>query len=154
MFPNQAKEYIPLAPNRRWVSYITYITIWIDDTHYAFCYLLLILNAYTKEIVGWCVGLTLDTVYPLVALDIALERIKDISKEELDLTHNSDRGCQYASLKYIGKLQSIKISTKISCKTCRNKQKYDKDTSFSLLFSSIERKIWQIVNIIRKFSAM
>lgn len=91
----------------------------IDDIHYAFCYLPLILDAYTKEIVGWCVGLTLDTVYPLIALDMALERIKDISKEKLDLTHHSDRRCQYASSKYIGKLQSIKISTKFLVKRAK-----------------------------------
>ena len=112
VFPNLVKDYIPLAPNRLWVSDITYITIWIDDTHYVFCYLSLILDAYTKEIVGWCVGPTLDTVYPLAALDMALERIKDIPREEIDLTHHSDRGCQYASSKYIGKLlgYGIKIS--------------------------------------------
>ena len=116
VFPNLVKDYIPLAPNRLWVSDITYITIWIDDTHYVFCYLSLILDAYTKEIVGWCVGPTLDTVYPLVALDMALERIKKIPKEEIDLTHHSDRGCQYASSKYIAKLQSYGI--KISMTDC------------------------------------
>ena len=116
VFPNLVKDYIPLAPNRLWVSDITYITIWIDDTHYIFCYLSLILDAYTKEIVGWCVGPTLDTTYPLIALDMALERIRDISKEEVDLTHHSDRGCQYASSKYISKLQTYGI--KISMTEC------------------------------------
>ena len=116
VFPNLIKEYIPLAPNRLWVSDITYIMIWVDDTHYVFCYLSLILDAYTKEIVGWCVGPTLDTVYPLKALDMALERIKDIPKVEIDLTHHSDRGCQYASSMYVSKLHSLGI--KISMTEC------------------------------------
>ena len=56
VFPNLIKDYIPLAPNRLWVSDITYITIWIDAEHYHFCYLSLILDAYSEEIVGWSVG--------------------------------------------------------------------------------------------------
>lgn len=105
VYPNLIKDYIPLAPNKLWVSDITYITIWLDDTHYAFCYLSLILDAYTKEIVGWSVGPTLTTEYPLKALDMALTRIKDVPLENMELIHHSDRGCQYASSQYICKLQ-------------------------------------------------
>lgn len=112
LYPNLVKEYIPLAPNRLWVSDITYIVIWLDAEHYVFCYLSLILDAYSKEIVGWSVGETLDTRYPLEALGMALERIAGIDKEQIDLIHHSDRGCQYASSKYIQKLQEhgIRIS--------------------------------------------
>ena len=91
VFPNLVKDYIPLSPNRLWVSDITYITIWSDERHYVFCYLSLILDAYTKEIIGWSVGPTLNTRYLLVALQMALERIKDIPKADIDLTHHSDR---------------------------------------------------------------
>ena len=52
VFPNLIKDYIPLAPDRLWVSDITYITIWCDAEHYRFCYLSLILDAYSEEIVG------------------------------------------------------------------------------------------------------
>lgn len=116
VFPNLVRGYIPLAPNRLWVSDITYITTWVDNTHYVFCYLSLILDAYTKEIVGWCVGPTLDTEYSLRALDMALERIKNIPIEDVNLTHHSDRGCQYASSKYINKLQGFGV--KISMTEC------------------------------------
>ena len=61
-------------------------------------------------------GPTLDTVYPLVALDMALERIKDIPKGEIDLTHHSDRGCQYASSMYVSRLQAYGV--KISMTEC------------------------------------
>lgn len=112
VFPNLVKDFIPLAPNTLWVSDITYIPIWVDDTHYAFCYLSIVLDAYTKEIAGWCVGPTLDTEYPLRALDMALERVKDVPPEKLNLIHHSDRGCQYASAKYVARLQAhgIRIS--------------------------------------------
>ena len=112
VFPNLIKDYIPLAPNRLWVSDITYITIWIDAEHYHFCYLSLILDAYSEEIVGWSVGETLDTAYPIKALEMALGRIASAAKEEVELIHHSDRGCQYASARYIAVLREhgIRIS--------------------------------------------
>ena len=91
-YPNLIKDFIPTAP-------ITYIIIWLDASHYIFCYLSLILDAYTEEIVGWSVGPTLETTYPLEALKIALRRID--GKNDITLIHHSDRGCQYASSDYI-----------------------------------------------------
>lgn len=112
VFPNLVKDYIPQASNRLWVSDITYITIWSDAVHYDFCYLSLILDAYSEEIVGWCVGETLDTIYPIRALEMALSRIDGIDKEHVQLIHHSDRGCQYASAKYVAILREhgIQIS--------------------------------------------
>ena len=52
-FPNIIKDFIPTSPNQLWVSDITYITIWLDEYTYIFCYLSLILDAYTEEIIGW-----------------------------------------------------------------------------------------------------
>ena len=67
-YPNLVKDLIPTGPNQLWVSDITYIIIWMDASHYIFCYLSLILDAYTEEIIGWSVGPTLETIYPLNAL--------------------------------------------------------------------------------------
>ena len=112
VYPNLVKDFIPTAPNQLWVSDITYIPIWLDDTRYSFCYLSMILDAYTEEIVGWAIGPTLDTEYPLRALQKALERIENIDKETLTLIHHSDRGVQYASGRYVELLQKhgIRIS--------------------------------------------
>lgn len=112
VYPNLVKEFIPLAPNQMWVSDITYIPIWADDEHYIFCYLSLILDAYTEEVVGWHVGETLETEHPIEALMIALKRLDGVSKENISLIHHSDRGCQYASAKYVGILRNhgIRIS--------------------------------------------
>lgn len=109
-YPNIVKDLIPTKANQLWVSDITYITVWVDEYHYSFCYLSLILDAYTEEIVGWSVGPTLETVYPVEALKMALKRIDGI--KEINLTHHSDRGCQYASSEYVRLLekQHIKIS--------------------------------------------
>ena len=106
-YPNLVKEYIPLAPNQLWVSDITYIAIWIDEDNYDFCYLSLILDAYTEEIVGYSVGPTLKTIYPMEALEMALHRLND--GDGKNLIHHSDRGVQYASSDYIDRLKSRDI---------------------------------------------
>ena len=67
-YPNLIKDYIPTGANQLWVSDITYMIIMENASHYHFCYLSLILDAYTEEIVGWSVGPTLDTTYPMEAL--------------------------------------------------------------------------------------
>ena len=105
-FPNLIKELIPTRPNQLWVSDITYIPIWVDDNTYIFCYLSLILDAYTEEIIGWSIGPTLETSYPLEALEMALKRLDGIEK------HHSDRGVQYASSEYVRILRGrgIRIS--------------------------------------------
>ena len=101
VYPNLIKEFIPTAPNQLWVSDITYIPIWLDSGSHSFCYLSLVLDAYTEEIVGWCVGPTLDTEYPIHALHMALMRLRDIPKEDIVLIHHSDRGLQYSSKRYV-----------------------------------------------------
>jgi putative transposase len=106
-YPNLVKDFIPTAANQLWVSDITYIVILDSNTHYHFCYLSLILDAFTEEIVGWNVGPTLDTQYPMEALRMALQRLE--RKEDIHLIHHSDRGCQYASNEYIKELKSHNI---------------------------------------------
>ena len=108
-YPNLIKDYIPTAANQLWVSDITYIVIMDDDYHYHFCYLSMILDAYTEEIVGWSVGPTLDTEYPIEALMMALKRIEG---KDVNLIHHSDRGCQYASREYVNTLRQhgIRVS--------------------------------------------
>ncbi len=106
-YPNIVKDFIPTAANQLWVSDITYIVIMDSDTHYHFCYLSLILDAFTEEIIGWSVGPTLDTQYPIISLRMALKRIE--GKDDIRLIHHSDRGCQYASNDYVKELHSRKI---------------------------------------------
>ena len=107
-YPNIVKNFIPTGPNQLWVSDITYIAIWVDAFHYIFCYLSIVLDAYTEEIVGWSVGPTLETIYPLKALKMALKRLE--RKVEVNLIHHSDRGIQYASSEYVDLLNRNHIS--------------------------------------------
>lgn len=110
LYPNLIYDYIPLAINQLWVCDITYIQIWLNNKTYSFAYLSIVMDAYSHEIIGWAIGPTLETQYPIIALNMALKRIK---KDEIKtLIHHSDRGIQYASNEYVNLLQKyhIKIS--------------------------------------------
>ena len=111
-YPNLVKELIPLRPNQLWVSDITYMVIYLNahTGEYDFCYLSLVTDCYTKEIIGWCVGETLETKFAIEALNMALSRLNGNPAE--GLIHHSDRGVQYASYDYtkLLKKHNIKIS--------------------------------------------
>lgn len=109
LYPNIVKDLIPVRPSHVWVSDITYIPIRIrgNDDEYVFCYLSLLTDYYTKQILGWSVGETLETKYPMEALRMALESLDGIVPD--GLIHHSDRGVQYASHEYTGLLKSLNI---------------------------------------------
>lgn len=98
-YPNLIKDIIPYGPNQIWVSDITYV-----ETEEGVCYLSLITDAYSHKIVGWDVGPTLETEYPLKALKKALDTIDEDTAQ--NLIHHSDRGCQYCSTAYVDLLKS------------------------------------------------
>lgn len=89
-YPNQAKSYIPPQINRHRGSDITYIPIYISEGKHIFCYLSLILDAYSKEIVGWAVGETLETGHCIHALRMALKRVDDTSGKHSFITLTED----------------------------------------------------------------
>lgn len=109
LYPNLVKNVIPDHPNQVWVSDITYIPIYIEmqDGTYEFCYLSLITDCYTKEIVGWSVGDSLETKFPMEALMKAMQRFQ--GKVPEGLIHHSDRGVQYASYAYTAVLREANI---------------------------------------------
>lgn len=110
VFPNLVYSFIPTAVNQMWVSDITYIPIWLNDTEYVFCYLSLVMDAYSHEIIGWAVGPTLESSYTCDALEMALGRLEGMDPELIKrLIHHSDRGVQYASAEYVKKLQDLHI---------------------------------------------
>lgn len=109
LYPNLVKDLIPVRGCELMVSDITYIPLWVNPQtgEYVFCYLSLVTDYYTKEIIGYSVGESLDTQYPLEALEMALKHYagKDLS----GLIHHSDRGVQYASYAYTARLKDCKI---------------------------------------------
>lgn len=65
-YPDLTRELIPESVNRLWVSDITYIPFWTfrKGAVYDFCYLSLVTDCYSKEIIGYSVGATLLAALP------------------------------------------------------------------------------------------
>ena len=101
VYPDLVRTLLVTRPNQVWVSDITYVR-----TDEGFCYLSIITDAYTHEVVGWFVGPTLESIYTLEALKMACKRLEGTN---IKLIHHSDRGCQYASLLYTAYLKGLKI---------------------------------------------
>lgn len=100
---NLVKGYVPDAPNRLWVSDITYI-----DTDEGCCYLHLVTDAYSRKIVGWRVSASLGSLSTLDTLRMA---IAQTGRDDLEgLIHHSDRGVQYCCDMYVGELQKHHIA--------------------------------------------
>jgi len=93
----------PTQINQVWVADITYIRLEEE-----FVYLAVILDAYSKRVIGWQLDQGLDTSLPLNALRMAL-RGRTVMP---GLVHHSDRGVQYASHEYTQLLkdQGVEIS--------------------------------------------
>lgn len=99
-YPNLTKEMKVATPNRLWVSDITYVPL-----QYGFAYLSLIIDAYSRKIVGWALHRSLQMDGPLMALKMALKE----NKVGQNLIHHSDRGVQYCCREYIGLLRRHKV---------------------------------------------
>lgn len=78
------------APNQLWVADITYIPTWAG-----FLYLAVVLDAWSRRIVGWAFSRDLRTRLVLDALDMALA-----SRRPTSVIHHSDQGSQYTSLAF------------------------------------------------------
>lgn len=96
VYPNVAQAMTPEAVNQLWVADITYIRLRVE-----FVYLAVILDAYSRRVIGWALGRRLEAELALSALRMALgER-----RPRPGLVHHSDRGVQYACRAYTDLLQ-------------------------------------------------
>lgn len=71
VYPDLVRNLLLTRANQVWVSDITYV-----PTDEGFCFLSIVTDAYTHEIVGWFVGPTLESVHTLKALKMACERLE------------------------------------------------------------------------------
>jgi transposase InsO family protein len=87
------------APNRLWVADITYI-----PTAAGFLYLSVVLDAFSRRIVGWSMATHLRTALVLAALEMALEQ-----RRPEGVIHHSDQGCQYTSIAFGQRCQAAGV---------------------------------------------
>jgi len=103
-YPNLIRDFCPAAPNKLWVSDITYWKI-TDSTH---LYISFITDAYSHKIVSHQLAETLEARASVKALRVAIKANGGFNGC-LDLIHHSDRGVQYCSAAYVKLLQDNKI---------------------------------------------
>ena len=95
VYPNLAKDIVPVRPNQLWRADITYIRLLSE-----FVYLAIILDAFSRRVVGWALSRHIDAALTLTALGMALRG----RKIEPGLVHHTDRGVQYACHEYVDAL--------------------------------------------------
>ncbi len=88
--PGRTAALRPMNPNRLWVADITYI-----PTRAGFLYLAIVLDAFSRRIVGWSMADHLRTELVLDALEMAVGQ-----RKPRDVIHHSDQGSQYTSLAF------------------------------------------------------
>jgi len=107
VYPNLARKMILTTTDQLWRADITYIRL-RDE----FVFLAVILDAYSRRVIGWALDRTLEDELPLAALGMALSQ----RCVQPGLVHHSDRGSQYASTDYTDLLKARQIAISMSRK--------------------------------------
>jgi transposase InsO family protein len=108
--PNLARRLTPTAVNQLWVADITYVRLAEE-----FVYLAVILDAFSRRVIGWSLAAHLQASLALEALEMALAS-RDVTPG--GLIHHSDRGVQYACGDYIARLEQAGIQPSMSRVGC------------------------------------
>lgn len=110
VWPNLARRLEPMAVNQLWVADITYVRL-----SEQFAYLAVILDAFSRRVVGWAMETHLRAELALAALEMALAG-RAVAPGAL--VHHSDRGVQYACGDYIARLEENGILASMSRLGC------------------------------------
>lgn len=99
------QEFSAAEPNRKWAGDITYI-----DTQEGWLYLAIVLDLYSRRVVGWAMGEHIDDELTGAALQMALQD----RQPEAGILHHSDRGSQYTSQAYQDQLAQVPCQISMS----------------------------------------
>jgi putative transposase len=84
------RNFVADRPNALWVADITYVPTWVG-----FLYLAVVLDVWSRKIVGWSMANHLRTSLVTAALNMAIEQ-----RSPSGVIHHSDQGCQYTSIEF------------------------------------------------------
>ena len=100
------RDFRATRPNQKWVTDITYL-----PTLVGWVYLAVVLDLFSRKVIGWAISDSLATPLVAEALRRAIESRRPLGSE---LLHHSDRGCQYTSDAYQQTLASLGITCSMS----------------------------------------
>ena len=84
------REFAADGPNQLWVADMTYVPTWAG-----FIYLAVVLDVWSRRVVGWAIGEEMTSELVLAALNMALQQ-----RRPQDVIHHSDQGSQYTSIAF------------------------------------------------------
>ena len=100
------RQFTASRPNQLWVSDFTYVPTWSGTVYVAF-----VIDVFARRIVGWKASTSMATQFVLDALEQAIWQRKLPANK--GLTHHSDRGSQYLSIKYTERLADADINLSV-----------------------------------------
>lgn len=101
------RQFQASGQNQKWTTDITYL-----PTFEGWLYLAVVLDVFSRKVVGWAFDTRLETDLAMKALQMAVSR----RKPEMGLLHHSDRGCQYTSQEYQTALSDLQATCSMSRK--------------------------------------
>jgi transposase InsO family protein len=104
--PNLARAMVPTGVDQLWVADITYVRMREE-----FAYLAIVLDAFSRRVVGWALDTHMQASLAIAALKMAL---KERRPAPFSLVHHSDRGVQYACADYTRVLDEHRIVASMS----------------------------------------
>jgi putative transposase len=93
------RQFEAKAANQLWVADITYLPTWAG-----FLYLAVVLDVFSRRVVGWAMETHLRAELVLTALEMAVTR-----RKPADVIHHSDQGCQYTSIAFGNRCQALGV---------------------------------------------
>lgn len=105
VYPNLAAALVVSGINQLWRADITYIRL-LEE----FIYLAVVLDAFSRRVIGWALDSTLEAKLAVAALTMALQRRRPAP----GLVHHSDQGVQYASHEYVALLETHRVQISMS----------------------------------------
>lgn len=93
------RHFTAAGPNQLWVADITYVPTWAG-----FLYLAIVLDAWSRRVVGWAMATHLKTELVLAALNMAITQRRPTA-----VIHHSDHGCQYTALAFGDRCQRMGV---------------------------------------------
>jgi len=121
------RDFSPEAPNQLWAVDISYVRTWAG-----WVYLAVVLDLYSRRVVGWSLANHMRTELPLVALKSAIE----LRHPPKGLVHHSDRGSQYASNDY----QEFLDTNDMTCSMSRKANCWD-NSCVESFFATIKKEL-------------
>ena len=107
IYPNLARQLDVTSINQLWIADITYIRLARE-----FVYLAVVLDAFSRRVIGWALSRRIDAELTRAALRMAL----CARQPAAGLVHHSDRGVQYAAADYVSELREHSITISMSRK--------------------------------------